>query len=66
MKRWRRNDPPRRQFILQERLKFVDKMGANRRRKIKGGRGFRRGRIGRVGGGSEALYPIRVNLVMQS
>ena len=36
-KRWKRKDTPRRQWTLQERSELVEKMGANRCRKMKGG-----------------------------
>ena len=57
--RWTRNDPPCRQWILQERSEFVDNMGAKRRSKTKGGAGRRQACSHRVGGGSEALDLIR-------
>ena len=36
-KQWRRNHPPRSQWVLKEWFQFVDKMVAKRRRKVKGG-----------------------------
>ena len=58
-KRWRSNYPPWSQWILQERLYFLKKMGEKRRKKVKGGRGRLQGCSRHVGGGSEALEPIR-------
>ena len=37
-KRWRKNNPPHCQWILQERLQLLEKMGSKRLRKVKGGR----------------------------
>ena len=36
-KRWRRRNNPRRQWILQDRSQFVEKMGAKRQMKVKVG-----------------------------